>query len=223
MAAGVQTLSSWISQQVGVDDAIAEYVAGILDDDSPEEEKSETITGIIAEAIGADSLPDGFMASLFAKHKEDLDWKRIDEETERLQRLSLAKQKEQETLAAGATAVGEEAGAKPKKILTREEQKERDRLLAKYGFATPEVVEGADGEEVILYGTEDADKGGGSADGLVANRNADIVKSAEAEKRRLQSMAHSKQIEKEKELQRKRELAKEKEKRRTQKQEKRRM
>ncbi|KAJ3324661.1 hypothetical protein HDU93_002797, partial [Gonapodya sp. JEL0774] len=218
MAAGTTSISEWIAAQTQVDDAIAEYAAGFLSDETlDDEEKREAIFAVLSEGMPeAKSLPEGFMDTLFKMHAEELQRRQVDEEAERLQRLNLAREQEQATLAATVSEQEVTAATRQKRTLTREEQKERDLLLAKYGFAMPEVVEGADGEEVFVYGSEDKDTGSSSAAAPPAPRNADLVKNAEAEKRRLAAQSHAKNVEREKELLRKKELAKEKEKRRTQ-------
>ncbi|KAF9183192.1 hypothetical protein BGZ51_004194 [Haplosporangium sp. Z 767] len=215
------------------DEAITEYFARIVEEDSMEEpEKREAITELLADVTEEPTIT--VIDSVFEywnnfKKQEE---KKAQEEKEKT--LEAAKEKERASLRANLDATSNREGTLSMssrhivKNMTKEERKKREALLAQYGYDLDEMVEGADGEMEIVY----KDRSGGkssSASGaptdplLMANNNADIVKHKEAARRAEMKKASENEKERNKLALEKQRQAQEKEKRRTQKQEKRRM
>ncbi|KAJ3215375.1 hypothetical protein HDU67_000531 [Dinochytrium kinnereticum] len=131
-----------------------------------------------------------------------------------------------------------------KKMLTKEERRKRDQLLAKYGYDVDDIVEGADGEAEVVYKGESSSNDFNSesllshlnksyvnlvlisfliSSEVSANDNAAKVRDVEQQRRAKLKAEHEVVQQRNKAALEKQLLDKEKEKRRTQKKEKRRM
>ncbi len=133
----------------------------------------------------------------------------------------------------------------PKKQLTKEERKKREKLLARYSYDLDEVVENEDGEAEIQYKDRSETKGINDGryyfiiniiklfisinkssfilhkDLLQANRNAEQVKQKEQLQREQMKKQHEEEKERNRKLLEKQQRDKEKAKRKTMKREKR--
>ncbi|KAJ3032759.1 hypothetical protein HDV00_007166 [Rhizophlyctis rosea] len=227
--AATATLEDWAEWLVSelsslsiTDETFSEYITQICSEDTIEDdEKREIITEFLAEATDQPVAP--FVDSLLLRTQQRRDESKRKEEEERQRQLEEVKEKEQQALQEDK-ALGPIKG---KKVLSKEEQRARERVLAQYAYDLDEVVEGDDGEVEILYkgagGSDDKNIGASGDPLLMKNRNADVVKEAEMAKRAKAQAEHQKTVARNKELQEKQRSEKEKEKRRTMKKEKRRM
>ncbi|KAL0089657.1 hypothetical protein J3Q64DRAFT_1729586 [Phycomyces blakesleeanus] len=209
------------------DDDISEYIAGIVQEDSlEEEEKREAISEFISETTDkpTDEIIDNIlnewkkMHSLQEKSEAELKAK----QTQEIQEREKARQAEQEKLREEEKQL---AALNRRKELSKEEREKRERLLQQYSYGAPET---SDSEQTATEAHPKDKRVVASQDHLlVANRNADVIKEQEAFRR--EQMRHESELEKErnKMLQKKQKQDKEKEKdkdkKRTMKKEKRRM
>ncbi|CAM0136707.1 hypothetical protein VKS41_003516 [Umbelopsis sp. WA50703] len=227
------SLVGFISEKLATvelkDEEISEYIAGIVSEEFLEEsEKREALTEFLSESTNkpTDDLIDCFLSQW---HKEQEKEKEA-AELAKAEAAAKAKEREKNSLAAGIPNSSGDDGKEPltmsrrmaPKQMTKEERARRERLMREYGYDLEDVVEGANGETEIVY--KDRSKKATAEDPLLmSNRNSDIIK--EQEKNRRDQMKQQSEIEKEriKQQQEKQKLDKEKEKRRTMKKEKRRM
>ena len=194
------------------------------DGDEDEEEQKEAINAFLEETT--DQPLESFVASLLTKAGEHREAKRRHEKELKAKALLDSQEKEREVIAAlrneaeKAQADGDlQQQQQKKRELTREERKERERLLASYGYEGADGIrETADGELEIVY----REGGTKTASGLPIeeNRNAKMVQEKEVAKRAQQKDDHAKKVSREKQLLEADKLKKEKAKERTQKREK---
>ncbi|KAJ3055862.1 hypothetical protein HK097_008965 [Rhizophlyctis rosea] len=244
--AAADNLVDWVVTELAslsiTDETFSEYITQLCTEETIEDdEKREIITEFLAEAtvrmlpvvtitpsaaqltpvyLLQDKPVGPFVDSLLQRNQQRIEDAKRKEELDRKRILEEVKEKELQALQADKSS-----GTSEKKVLSKEEKRARDRVLAQYAYDLDEVVENDNGEVEILYkgagGSED--KGVSSDPLLMKNRNADVVKEAEAAKRAKAQSEHQRTVARNKELQEKQKLEKEKEKRRTMKKEKRRM
>ncbi|KAI8852014.1 hypothetical protein BC829DRAFT_91315 [Chytridium lagenaria] len=200
-----------LEAELGItDEAYSEYISQLLTEDSMEtEEKLEVIKEFLEEATSKDVTE--FVEKLL-RNAELLKLKAID--------LSDAPSAQAPNIEAELEALKETTLSEPKKkVLTKEERRKRDQLLAKYGYDVDEIVEGADGEAEFVY------RGDTSVPELSigGNDNAARVRDVEQQRRAKMKSEHEQTVLRNKAALEKQLADKEKEKRRTQKKEKRRM
>ncbi|KAG0259480.1 hypothetical protein BG011_002592 [Mortierella polycephala] len=216
------------------DEAITEYFARIVEEDSMEEpEKREAITELLADVTEEPTITVIDSVFEYWNNFKEQEEKKAQEEKEKI--LGAAKEKERVSFRANLDATTNREGALSMssrhvvKNMTKEERKKRDALLAQYGYDLDEMVEGADGEMEIVYKDRSGGKSSSAAGAptsdplLMANNNADIVKHKEAARRAEMKKTSENEKERNKLALEKQRQAQDKEKRRTQKQEKRRM
>ncbi|KAL0139880.1 hypothetical protein V8B55DRAFT_1502157 [Mucor lusitanicus] len=210
------------------DDDIAEYITGIIEDESMEEdEKREVISEFLSEATDKDT--ENLINHLLK------DWKQVHEnqqkeaEEKKSKLIQDAKAREEERRIRAEKEQEENVSLRTaQKQLTKEQKEARDKLMQQYGY----VADGSDDESKKEEPTEltPRDRRRGKtlpvADPLLAaNRNADIVKEKEQARREELKKAADKEKERNRMLQSKQKKDKEqdKEKKKTQKGERRRM
>lgn len=209
------------------DEDISEYITGIVEDESmEEEEKREVISEFLAEATDKDTatLIDTLLKNWKKvrqsqeKEAEEKKSKLIEEARAREEERKSRAEKEQEENSALRSA---------QKQMTKEEKEARDKLMQQYGY----VAEGGE-EEEEAQPTEltPRDRRRGKTlpvpdPLLAANRNAELVKEKEQARREQMKQASDKEKERNKMLQekQKKEKVQDKEKKKTQKGERRRM
>ncbi|KAI9205263.1 uncharacterized protein BJ171DRAFT_501540 [Polychytrium aggregatum] len=215
----------WLDETIrtlGIDDsAVIEYIVGICEEDTIDpEEKQEAICEYLSELNEDRDAVEEFVAQLLEHLKQHLEKLEIEQQESKAQYLKTALELEKQDLQTGASDVRPHNAPK---VLTKEERKQREALLAQYGYDIDQVVENANGETEIVYTSGKSEAVDLKKQGLFQNRNADVVKEQEQNKRTQAQLQHQKEQARIKEQQEKQRLEREKEKRRTQKREKRRM
>ncbi|RKO93000.1 hypothetical protein BDK51DRAFT_30064 [Blyttiomyces helicus] len=198
------------------DEAFSEYISQICSEDSIEDdEKREVISEFLSEATeeSVTETVDEILRRTEVRRAKT----KAEEEEARVKALEAVKVKELESLREFTSGNVENP---KKRVLSKDEQIIRARLLQEYAYEMEEVEE--NGEVEVI---KDGDASG-SIDGdplLSKNRNAEVVKEAEQAKRLASQAEHAKVAARNKEMQEKQRLEREKEKKRAPKKEKRRM
>ncbi|KAJ3115601.1 hypothetical protein HDU96_000358 [Phlyctochytrium bullatum] len=199
-------LATELSTRFGLtDETYAEYIQQLVDDDTlRNDEKFQIIK---------DKEVDSFISDVLEK---------AGKAKELVASASASETTQVSFSDAEAAALREETlptTDRSKPVISKEERRRREQLLAKYAYDIDEIVEGADGEAEVLYrGQEKV-----SEPSIAVNENVARVKDLEQQRRAKMKAEHEKEQQRNKAALEKQLLEKEKEKRRTQKKEKRRM
>ncbi|KAL1936783.1 hypothetical protein VTP01DRAFT_917 [Rhizomucor pusillus] len=206
------------------DDDISAYIAGIVQDESiPTDEKRETIADFLSATTEQDTeqvisqILDDWKAFQEQKVKLEADKKakalQDAQEREKARQAQLEKERQEAAEARQSSA----------KQLTKEERAQREKLMQQYGYDLDEIRENEQGEAEVVYKDRSNSKRSNEDSVLGANRNAEIIKQQEQQRREQMKKQVEAERERNKMLLEKQRLKEEKEKRRTQKREKRRL
>ncbi|RCH86240.1 hypothetical protein CU098_009362, partial [Rhizopus stolonifer] len=183
-----------------VDDDISEYITGIVQDESiDDDEKREVITEFLAEAT--DKSTENLIDSLLNE------WKKVQKEQEkegeekRSKLLEEAKVREEERRAkAEQEKLQDDAIRAKQKKLTKEEKEAREKLMREYAYVADGEEEGAETKNEGEH-PKDRRRGKNNAPSdplLTANRNSDMIKEKEQLRREQMRIAHEKEKERNK-------------------------
>lgn len=208
MAVTANSFDAWLSrklQELNTDEGVfGTYIKGILESDESEDEKTETLEGILA-GITKDNI-NKHVAEILTAWTEWLPAKDIATASPSTEDVDVRLVKMLESQSLPTTT---------QRSYTEEERRIREAILAQYSQMADEGNSEGDGEE---------DGAGGGDCGIEKNLNAATIVQQEREKREKAKLESQKKKEKEKEDREKQKQLKEekKEKRKTQKGERRR-
>ncbi|KAI9471538.1 hypothetical protein LPJ78_002446 [Coemansia sp. RSA 989] len=193
-------------KEIGVDDeAILEYCAGLLGEETmSEEEKREAISGYL-EAVTEANVIEIINKALEISAQEQVQ-KEARQQQQAKEALAKARELERKELEAAETIKTRQ--------LTSEERRQRENILAKYDKQQLEVVEKNGEAEIVYREVKETIR-------IEGNNNAKMVAERERAFREKAKLAHQQKVEREKELLEKDRARQEK--KRTMKREKRRM
>ncbi|KAH6602707.1 hypothetical protein BASA61_000872 [Batrachochytrium salamandrivorans] len=213
--------AEWITTSLAAlgiaDETFAEYILQICTEESIlRQEKQEIIGEFLAESLETSATE--WVEELLLRNDQVSQNAQLKADAHKLIQQETQRELERELQSLVVSELDQQRRPNAK-VLTKEDRRARERLLAQYSYEVDEEVEGENGEIEFIYKDHSPETTlpGEGAGLLTKNRNSDFVKAQEIE-RKLQAQAeHQKVKARNKEMQEKQALEKEKAKTRTQK------